>query len=481
MGLRDHRKYLALAGEAGKGRISRRTCAAGLAPADGRGKSKKGQGMGQPIEADAVGRSAMRKALWRILPLILLAFLCATIDRANIGFAALQMNVDLGFSATVYGLGAGLFYLSYGLFEIPSNLMAVRYGSRPWLARIMVSWGLVSAAMMFVHTPLQFYLMRFLLGMAEAGFYPGVIYYFAFWFPSAYRGRAISRFYVASPLAALVMGAVSGALLDLGGLGGLRGWQWLFLVEGIPSVLVGLAILRFLPDRPAGVTWLTAQEKAWIEDRLMREAADIGEPARHDVLACLKNPKVLLLAATGFSYIAVTNTIVLSAPLILQTMTGFGATRIGTIVSTGGVLGAIAMLVGGIYVDRQGDRFLNAFLFTMVLSAAVLAMALAPTPLIGVGAYLLFATMCFPIAMFVASGWGDVLHVRELAVGAAAINGCCQFGAFLTPYGFGALRDATGGYGVGLFALTFFGLVSAWLSWTIRAGMRRRKMASSVV
>jgi len=435
--------------------------------------------MGQPIETDGVGRSAMRKALWRILPLILLAFLCATIDRANIGFAAIQMNADLGFSATVYGLGAGLFYLSYGLFEIPSNLMAVRYGSRRWLARIMISWGLVSAATMFVRTPLEFYAMRFLLGLAEAGFYPGVIYYFAFWFPASHRGRAISRFYVASPVAAIVMGAVSGALLGLGGVGGLRGWQWLFLVEGVPSILVGLAIWRFLPDRPGTVAWLEPEEKAWIADRLAREAAEIGEPGQHGVLAALRNPKVLLLAGLGFSYLAVTNTIILSAPLILQAMTGLDATRIGTIVSIGGALGAVTMLAGGYYVDRQGDRFLNAFWFTIVLGAAVFAMALAPTPVAGVIAYLVFAAICFPIAMFVASGWGDVLHVRELAVGAAAINGCCQFGAFLTPYGFGALRDATGGFNVGLFVLGFAALLSATLAWIVRAGLRRRRAAAA--
>src|SRR6478735_4648384 len=167
----------------------------------------------------------MRKAQWRIVPLILLAYLCAYMDRVNVGFAAVQMNVDLAFSATISGLGAGLFFLGYALFEIPSNLMAVRYGSRVWLARIMISWGLISMAMMFVRTPGQFYAMRFLLGVAEAGFYPGVIYYFGSWFPASHRGRAISRFYVAAPLSAVVMGAVSGALLDLSGIWGLRGWQ----------------------------------------------------------------------------------------------------------------------------------------------------------------------------------------------------------------------------------------------------------------
>jgi ACS family tartrate transporter-like MFS transporter len=428
--------------------------------------------MGQPV--DEVGRTAMRKALWRILPLILLAYLCANMDRINVGFAAVQMNVDLSFSATVYGLGAGLFFLSYALFEIPSNLLAVRYGSRRWLARIMISWGLISMAMMFVRTPMHFYVMRFLLGVAEAGFFPGVIYYFGSWFPASHRGRAISRFYVAAPLSAVVMGAVSGALLNLSGVGGLRGWQWLFLVEGIPSVIVGLMILRFLPDRPATASWLDAREKAWIEDTLKREADAIGEPLRHDVLASLCNPRVLLLAAVGFFYLAANNTLALSTPLILLALTGLDTVHVGYIVTAGGVIGAIVMLVAGNYGDRKGDRYLNAFWFLIVMAGAAFVLAAAPTPVISIIAYLAFAAACFAVAMFTTAGWGQILHVRELAVGSAAVNGLCQLGAFLMPYAWGAMRDATGNFAVGLFSLGLCALVSAGLCLRVRAGIRAR-------
>ena len=201
--------------------------------------------------APAIGKSAMNKALWRIIPLILTAYLFAYVDRVNVGFAAATMNADLGFSATVYGLGAGLFFLGYALFEIPSNLMLVRFGARRWIARIMITWGLLSAAMMFVQTAEQFYILRFLLGVAEAGFYPGVSYYFSGWFPPCHRSRAVSRFYIAGPLGSVVMGAMSGWLLSLDGNAGLHGWQWLFLIQGLPTVLVGLAVLRYLPDSPA--------------------------------------------------------------------------------------------------------------------------------------------------------------------------------------------------------------------------------------
>jgi len=426
------------------------------------------------IDTDRVAETAMRKALWRILPLILLSYLCANMDRVNVGFAAVQMNVDLAFSATIYGLGAGLFFLGYALFEIPSNLMAVRYGSRVWLARIMISWGLISMAMMFVRTPGQFYAMRFLLGVAEAGFYPGVIYYFGSWFPASHRGRAISRFYVAAPLSSTVMGALSGSLLGLSGVGGLRGWQWLFLIEGIPSVIVGLLVWRFLPDRPATVAWLEPQERAWIEDTLQREADAVGEPLRHDVLACLTNPKVLLLAAVGFCYLAANNTLALSAPLILLALTGLDTVHVGYVVGIGGLIGAIVMLAAGNYGDRKGDRYLNAFWFLIVTAGASFVLSAAPTPMISLLAYFVFVAPCYAVAMFTTAGWGQVLHTRELAVGSAAINGLCQLGAFVMPFAWGAMRDATGTFTAGLFALGLCSLASAGLCLRVRSGINGR-------
>ena len=431
-------------------------------------------------DQDAIGRSAMRKALWHILPLILLAYLCAYTDRVNVGFAAVRMNVDLKFSATIYGLGGGLFYLGYALFEIPSNMMAVRHGSRPWLARIMISWGLLSAGTMFITTPMHFYVMRVLLGVAEAGFFPGVIYYFASWFPPCHRGRAVSRFYVAAPLASVVMGGVSGWLLGLDGVANLRGWQWLFLAQGLPSVLVGLIVLRFLPDKPATVAWLTQEEKDWIEGELAREATAIGEPARHDVLTSLRNPKVLLLSATGALYVGVITTISLSAPLILLALTGLDTRHVGWLVALGGVIGALVILLMGDYADRRGDRFLNAFWLTIVMAGALLTIAVAPSAAVVMTAYLAFAAVSFAIAMLVSSGWAEVLHVRELAIGAAAINSLCSLGAFAMPFAWGATRDATGAFTTGLFALTLFSLTSAALTMLVRAGARGRRKAIPV-
>lgn len=424
--------------------------------------------------AQAIGKSAMNKAFWRILPLILVAYLFAYMDRVNVSFAAASMNEDLAFSATVYGLGGGLFFLGYALFEIPSNLMLVRFGARKWIARIMITWGLLSAAMMFVETPLQFYILRFLLGVAEAGFYPGVIFYFASWFPSCHRGRAVSRFYVAVPLASVVMGGMSGWLLGLDGNAGLHGWQWLFLVQGLPTVLFGLVVLRFLPEAPAKVAWLTPSEKDWIQAELAREQARIGEPAGHNILAAFRNPRVLLLGLFGFLLIGIITAINLNAPLILQGATTLDDKWTGYVVALGGVMGAAAILYGGNHADRHGDRWGNAFWCCLVLAGAVLVIGLAPSPMLVVLAYLVFSTVCFTIPMLTSSGWAEVLHVRELAVGAAAINTICQIGAFVAPYGWGIAKDATGSFEPALITLSIVALPMAFLLLLLRHQVRGR-------
>lgn len=432
----------------------------------------------QHLPDRAVGRSAMKKALWRILPLIALAYLFAYMDRVNVSFAATQMNADLKFSATIYGLGGGLFFLGYALFEIPSNLLLVRFGARQWIARIMITWALLSAAMMFVQTPWQFYVLRFLLGVAEAGFYPGVIYYFSGWFPACHRGRAVSRFYVASPLASVVMGGLSGWLLGLDGASGLHGWQWLFLVQGLPGVLVGLLVLRFLPDAPAKVSWLTQPEKDWIARELALEQARIGEPARHDALAAFRNPRVLLLGAIGFLTIGTITTFILSAPMVLAGATGLDASWVGYLVSIGGIVGAACMLAAGDYADRRGDRFLNSFWCTMVMAGALLAIALSGAPTVAVIAYMAFAATCFTIPMLCSSGWAEVLHVRELAVGAAAVNTIAQIGAFVTPYAWGASKDATGSFQAGIYGLVVMSLALAALTLLLRAQIRGKRAAA---
>ena len=431
-------------------------------------------------ERAAIGASAMHKAMWRIIPLILLAYLFAYLDRVNVSFAATDMNADLGFSATVYGLGGGLFFLGYALFEIPSNLLLVRYGARQWIARIMVTWGLLSAGMMFVTNAETFYALRFLLGVAEAGFYPGVIYYFSSWFPPCHRSRAVSRFFIAVPLASMVMGAVSGWLLDLEGLAGLAGWQWLFLAQGLPTVLVGLMVLVWLPDRPATARWLTPAERDWIEDELAHEQTQMGAPPSHNVLAALRNPKVLLNGALSFLLIGANITFTLSAPMVLAATGGLDRDAVGWTVSVGGILGVIAILWLGHVADRRGDRFIYAFWCTAVIAASLLVIGLGGPGLVIAAFYLAFAIAAPSVQMLLSSAWPEVMTKAELAVGAAAINTIAQIGAFFTPFAWGALKDRTGSFAAGLYGIAAMAAVCAALIWLLRMQVRRRRAVAAM-
>ncbi|WP_310476512.1 MFS transporter, partial [Sandarakinorhabdus sp.] len=210
----------------------------------------------------------MKKAQLRLLPFLFFAYMIAIIDRANISFAAKTMNADLGFSASVFGFAGGIFFVSYALLEAPSNMLMMRFGTRLWVTRIMISWGVISAAQMFVTTPMQFYALRFLLGAAEAGFFPAILYYASLWFPAQWRGRVISRFYVAQPVTQIVMGLISGPILGLEGAMGLHGWQWLFLLEACPALMMGFIIWRHLPDAPGKVGWLAPDERRWLTGAL---------------------------------------------------------------------------------------------------------------------------------------------------------------------------------------------------------------------
>jgi MFS transporter, ACS family, tartrate transporter len=419
----------------------------------------------------------MMKSMWRIVPLILLAYLMAYMDRVNISFASMQMNDDLKFSASIYGLGAGLFFLAYAMFEVPSSLMLRRYSAPQWIARIMITWGLLAAGMMFVRTPMQFYLMRFLLGAAEAGFFPSVMYYFSGWFPMAWRGRAVSRIYIASSLASFVMGSISAGLLGFDGRGGLRGWQWLFLVQGLPAVLIGLLLLKILPRTPATARWLRQPERNWIQNELARESALIGTPVRHTLQAAFSNPMVLLLGAIGLLLNAAGTGLVLSAPAILTVRAGLDAQAIGRLVAGCGMIGVICVLFAGWNSDRHGDRLRDAFVYTFIYMTGLLLIGVASTPILVMVGYLLFAATWFSSGVMIASSWADLLHPQQLAVGAAVINTLWQVGAFVSPYGFGLARDATGQFTLGLIGSVLVAGAQALLILYLRARVASERRA----
>lgn len=428
---------------------------------------------------DGLERITLRKAALRLTPLLTISYLIAYLDRVNISFAALQMNQDLKFSAAVYGLGGGLFFLGYAFSEIPSNLLLVKFGPRRWIARIMLTWGVLSVGMMFVRTPAQFYVMRALLGMAEAGFFPGVVYYLTLWFPRAHRGRAISRFYVASPLSALVGGAVAGSLLGLQGKLGLAGWQWLFLVEGMPAVLMSLVIWRLLPDKPADVSWLEANEKDWLARRLAAEAAAVGDRPEHSLLRALRNPFVLVMGAVNFLTLGATYAFTFSAPIILKAVTHLESAQVGYLVAIGGGLGVAAMLLNGWHSDHSRERFIHMAAPMVLMAASFVVMSVSTAPVVVMAAYLAAVTFSMGVSAIMWLIPAEQLRPREAAVGLAAINSIGQVGSFLAPTIWGLLRDGTGSYDLGLKLLPAPFLLAALIIMLMRRGARQAMLPSS--
>jgi ACS family tartrate transporter-like MFS transporter len=425
-----------------------------------------------------VGESAERKAALRLLPVIGVGYGLAFMDRINISFAALQMNRDLHFSASVYGFGAGLFFIGYALCEVPSNLLLLRFGARRWMARIMFTWGLLAAAMMFVRTPVEFNALRFLLGVAEAGFYPGVIYYLTLWFPLRMRARAVSRFYIALPLSSVVMGALAGWLMGLGGKLGLAGWQWLFLIEGLPAVLFSLVILKMLPDGPAKATWLTTEEKAWLDNQLKADAekAHLGHSA--GVAQALLSPKVWLIGAYFFFALTTSYAYGFSAPAILQGVTGWSVANVGFLVAGFGLAGAAGMLLNSAYSDRSGERSLHCIVPCLVMAAGYLTASYAKEPWLVVVA--LAATFVSFMAMLgpATAVPMQFLAGRAAAAGIAAMNTITMFSGFVGPYWMGVMKDYTGSYQAGLRGLVLPSLLAAVTMFALTRNLARRPVVA---
>jgi ACS family tartrate transporter-like MFS transporter len=387
----------------------------------------------------------------RLIPFLFLLYVVAYVDRINVGFAALQMNAALGFSATTYGLGAGIFFIGYVLFEIPSNVILSRVGARIWIARIMITWGLVSAAMMFVRSAAAFYTLRFLLGVAEAGFFPGVIYYLTRWFPARERARAFATFMTAAIGAGVVGAPLSGALLSLDGLGGLGGWQWLFLLEGLPAVICGLLVLRLLAEHPADASWLTPEERAAIAAAVARDEA---EWSAEGAVRALRSPRTWLLAIAYFVIPVALYGIGFWLPQMVRTALGENATfTIGMLTAVPYACGVAAMVVVGRRSDLTGERRRH-----VVGAALVCATGLMLTPL---GSGVIWTIGSLSVAMAgLASMLGPFWALTTTSmrgVGAAAaialVNAVGNTGGFVGPYLLGAISDRTHSFGAGLFAI----------------------------
>lgn len=402
----------------------------------------------------------MRKVTWRLLPFLMLCYLMAFIDRANVGMASLQMNADLGLSARVFGFGASLFFVAYFLMEVPSNLMLQKVGARYWIARIMVTWGMVSTAMAFVWNAESFYVMRFLLGAAEAGFFPGVILYLTYWMPPRYRGRMLALFAVAIPVSSFVGSPLSGLLLAMDGFAGLRGWQWLFICEGIPTVLLGLACLKVLTDRPADAVWLDEDEREWLGRELVPTS---GTKPLVDGSAwrLVRTPAfwAMVIACSGAS--AAGSVLGVWQPQLLRS---FGLTDLqtGFVNSVPYGIAAIAMVLWGRHSDATGERRWHTALPLMLIAAGAVGTfaltGLAPTVLLLT--FVLVGAYCFKGPFWsMASSW---LSASTAAAGIAAINATSNLiGGGLMVNVYGLIHDATDSYVLALLPLAALTVASA--------------------
>jgi ACS family tartrate transporter-like MFS transporter len=415
-----------------------------------------------------LAQSTFRRVSLRLMPFLFILYICNWIDRENVSIAALQMNDDLGLSAGAYGFGAGIFFLGYVLFEVPSNLILARVGARRWIARIMVTWGLIASAMTLMRTPLQFYTLRLLLGFAEAGFFPGVLYYLSQWFPASQRARAIARFMAAIPIAGALGSPLGGLILGLDGRLGLRGWQWLFLVEGIPSVLLGFTVLAFLTDQPAHARWLSETQRAWLIERLRQDREDSSAVHGLAPLRALTHPLVWL---TALPYILLTTAAyayVFWAPILVRDALKTSNLRTAIIVGAISCVSAVGMLLYGANSDRTGERCLHACAAAALVGLGCIGAAMLPTPIARVAALavLRLGDRCFVVPFWCLPSM--LLRGSAAAAGLALINSFGNIGGFVGPYFIGLLRNTTGGMTGALLTLAVMALIGAWLLLVVR-------------
>lgn len=403
-----------------------------------------------------------RKLMLRIIPFVMLLYFVSFLDRVNVGFAAMTMNKAIGLSPAAFGLGGGLFFIGYFLFEVPSNLILHKVGARKWIARVMVSWGIVSAASAFVVGPTSFYVLRFVLGLAEAGFFPGIILYLSLWFPCRQRAVAAAWFMAAAPISTAIGSPISGAIMKLPPIAGLHDWQMLYLLEALPAILLGFVVLKYLTDTPAKAQWLQTDEREWLIGKLKMEADAKLSHAGHaaSALSALRDPRVLALALIYFGTSAGLYTLGLWAPLIIRQY-GFGSFETGLIAGIPSVVAVIAMILWAKHSDRTGERTWHVVIpcvvaclgFIFAGDAGSALMIILALVIVNVGISAAKAPLWAMPSMFL-SGAGA-------AAGIAMINSVGNLGGFVGPFAIGWLKDVTGGYAAGLYVVAATLAVSA--------------------
>ena len=430
--------------------------------------------MGEVMESDAL----LRRAAWRLIPVMALMYVVSFLDRVNIGFAALTMNKDLGFSPTVFGFGAGIFFLGYFLFEVPSNLVLDKVGARIWIARVMITWGLISGAMAFVQGPNSFYALRFLLGAAEAGFFPGIILYLGYWFPARQRAAVTAIFMAAAPLSTVLGSPVSGALLEMHGLLGLSGWQWMFIIEAVPALILGVMVLFYMTDRPEKAKWLRDDERNWLVTTMNAEAAKKAGTASHSVWRGLADPRVIALSLVYFGTSAGLYTLGIWAPQIIKEF-GLSSLQVGFLNALPGIVAIVAMVLWARHSDRSGERtwhVVGACLLASLglvlagFAGSVLAVLLALT-LVNIGISSAKPPLWSMPTMF--------LSGSAAAAGIATINSIGNLGGFVGPAMIGWIKDLTGSFQGGLLFVAGLLVLSAILALVLARSQRTSDAAAA--
>jgi ACS family tartrate transporter-like MFS transporter len=402
----------------------------------------------------------------RLIPFLFLLYIVAYLDRINVGFAALQMQQQLGFSDRVYGLGASMFFAGYFVFQVPSNLILEKLGARRWLAIIMVVWGLTSSSMVLVRGPVSFYTLRFLLGIAEAGFFPGVILYLKRWFPPAARARTVARFMTAAPLSGVIGGPISGALLGLAGTSGLAGWQWLFLLEGIPAVLLGIVVTFYLIETPEHASWLTAEQQDWLSRSLAEDAAHSSDPG--SLFSAFRSGRIWLLALIYCGLNTCSYGISLWLPNLIHSLSGMNNLMIGMLSAIPYIAAAIAMVRVGLHSDRTGERRWHVSLSAFTGAAALLVAAYAGSVSVMVAS---LSVAVLGVFCMVGPFWAmptTFLSGTAAAAGIAFINSIGNLGGFFGPNILGFARSSTGAFRAGLILLGVILALSGCLALAIR-------------
>lgn len=408
-----------------------------------------------------------RKVAIRVLPLAMIGFFLSYLDRVNIGFAQDQLSTDLGFSYAVYGLGAGLFFVGYFIFEIPSNLILAKVGARKWIARIMITWGLVSGCMFLVNSETTFYALRFLLGVAEAGFIPGVLFYMSQWFPASRRGRAWGIFYIALAASGVVGGPVSGFILDgMRGVAGLDGWQWLFVIEAIPTIVLGFVILRFLQEDHRTVRWLTEPERSRLSTLLNAEVPTAGHTK---LRAVFRSPMIWMLTGIYFSYNFALYGISFWLPNLIRDLGVDGDVTVGLVSALPSIAAIVSMVVFGRSSDRHGERKKHiAAAFALSAAGFVICIVAGDQAVLGIVGLMLANAGALSIPAVFWSFQTSMLSGTALAGGIALINSTGNLAGFAAPYAIGAAKDATGSATIALWITAGFMVLGGILTLVVR-------------